>query len=399
MSKKKVLILGVSYSSRLSLLRSISEGGFEVSVVAWKPKNGTLPKTVDSCSKYVKNVYQCVRTEDEIVKFLLQYNSDRNDKIVLIPDCDTSVAVVDKNYDLLKQFYFIPNIKNKQGAAVEWMNKVKQKELASAVGMSVADATVIHIISGKFEIPKDVKYPCFPKPLASVVGGKFGMVKCSNETELMVSLNSMKDNWSGDLDVLVEEYKEINTEYAVLGFSDGKDVVIPAVLELLTVSKSHKGIAAVGKVVPVKGFAEIVNKFKAFVGEIGLVGMFDVDFYECDGQLYFGELNIRFGGSGYAVVKMGVNLPLMCVKCLLGENWKDMKMEINESGMYVNERMCLDDFIKGYISYQEYKKMISMQGVHFIADVEDKGPQRRFKFFENRARMTHLIRCIPCFKV
>ena len=43
--------------------------------------------------------------------------------------------------------------------------------------------------------------------------------------------------------MLVEDFKIIEEEYALLGFSDGNEVIIPGIIHFLTHSKSHFGLA------------------------------------------------------------------------------------------------------------------------------------------------------------
>lgn len=186
--------------------------------------------------------------------------------------------------------------------------------------MNVAEGVVIDIHDGEYNIPDTIQYPCYTKPLATMNGGKGGMHRCNNEKELTHALNEYITVRTQTGKVLAEQYKEIDTEYALLGFSDGKEVVIPGILKLLVVSRKNKGIALQGKVMPVEGFEEVIEKYKLLVLRIGFVGVFDIDFYESGGKLYFCEMNLRFGGSGYAITKMGVNLPVMFDKMCQSED-------------------------------------------------------------------------------
>ena len=219
-------------------------------------------------------------------------------------------------------------------------------------------------------------------------GGKGGMRRCNTPQELSAALDYIIDTRSRNIKVLVEDYKSIDTEYALLGFSDGKEVIIPGMLQFLSISKSHMGIALQGKVMPVAGFEELVEKFKQLVLAIGFVGVFDVDFYQSDGIFYFCELNLRYGGSGYAVTKMGVNLPAMMVKSFYGEDISDMKKSIDGEAVYVNERMSFDDWNSGLLSLREYLKCLRTADIRFVADDEDNGPEREY----NRVFRKHLLR-------
>ena len=77
------------------------------------------------------------------------------------------------------------------------------------------------------------------------------MRRCGNVQELISALDFYINRRTKTGKVLVEDFKEIHQEYALLGFSNGKEVCIPGILKLLTVSEQNKGIARQGMVMPV----------------------------------------------------------------------------------------------------------------------------------------------------
>lgn len=383
MNKQKVVVIGISYSSRLCLVRSLARVGYEVSVIQITGESSSgrgYRKPYDAYSKYVKALYCCHKDREELLSILKNIkDKDESQKIVLIPDCDFSVSAIDSLHNQLKDYFLFPNIRLEQGEVIAWMDKVRQKELAMQVGLHVAGATIISIQDGKYIIPENISYPCFPKPLTSAVGGKGGMVRCDNQTQLRSALDKIVAERVSTLDVMVEDYKEIETEYAVVGLSDGEHVVIPGIITLLSVSRSHKGIANRGQISPIMGFESLIEKFRQFVIAVGFVGMFDIDFYQADGTYFFGELNLRFGGSGYAAIRRGVNLPVMLVKHLTGESIEGMQQEVKTSAYYTNERMCLDDYASGCITHQEYKYFLKNADIRFVYDKDDPKPYRQFQ--------------------
>ena len=400
--KQKVVIIGHSFSSRLSIIRSVGQIGCEVTVIVMTAPNKNNRKTkdkkpMDCFSKYVSHVYYCLRQDKgAFIRLLLEKCTLPNQKVILIPDSDDTVSAIDDHQDILKDHFFFPHIIDKPGAIAYWMDKSHQKEIARSVGLNVADARILEINDGIYSIPSDVKYPCFTKPLATMNGGKDGMRRCNNAEELAKTLDYFITYRSRTGKILVEDYKEITKEYALLGLSDGKDVIIPGILHLLVMSQKFKGIALQGKVTSISGFEDIVEKFKLLVKEIGFVGLFDIDFYESDGKLYFCELNLRFGGSGYAVTKMGVNLPAMYVQ-LWEDGGIDKKqvVEIDGSAIYVNERMCLEDWNAGYISTRQFFHYLKTADIRFMPDKDDINPEKRFKrIYRRRVLYNTVIRII-----
>ena len=303
MGRQKVVIIGHGYTSRLGIIRSLADSGCEIIVVSmvfhgWMGRMIRFEggKPIDCCSKYVSRYYYC-RAKDKkgLIRLLLEKCSDSEQKTLLIPDSDFSAAVVDDNKDLLKEKFVFPNIRDYQDSVVHWMDKTVQKEHARMTGLNVAGGNIVEVKSGKYELPDRISYPCFTKPLATISGGKQFLRRCNNEAELRKVL----DKVAGLLDtnVLVEDFKTIDTEYAVVGFSDGKNVVIPAIIEFIENSRSHFGIARQGIVKPIDGFDALLSKFKEYVAGVGFHGLFDIDFYERGGVMYFGEMNFRFGGE------------------------------------------------------------------------------------------------------
>lgn len=392
--KPKVVIIGHSFSSRLSIIRSVAKMGCEVTVIAmmgFKRDGKTLntQKPIDCYSKYVSHIYYCHRRDkDGLIRILEEKCIDYNQKVILFPDSDDTVVTIDNYGEQLAKHFFFPHICNKSGSIEYWMDKIHQKEAARSVGLNVAEGVVVDIQNGKYAIPDNIQYPCYTKPLVTMNGGKGGMHCCENKKELTEALNEYISTRTRTGKVLAEQYKDIDAEYALLGFSNGKEVIIPGIMRLLVISRKNKGIALQGQVMPTDGFEETIERFKHLVLNIGFVGIFDIDFYESCGTLYFCEVNFRFGGSGYAVTKMGANLPAMYVKYCRGEEWRDFNMLINSSAIYVNERMLMDDWNNSFISNKEFDHFLYSANIRFIPDEDDPKPEH---IFINHVRRRKII--------
>lgn len=396
--KQKVVIIGHGYTSRLGMIRALGIVEYEVIVIVmtgYKRDGITLntTKPIDCYSKYVSRyLYNLASDKDGLIDLLLRECVDPTQKVVVIPDSDVSAAAVDMNYDRLSPYFLFPHINHEQGAVVRWMDKTRQKALASECGLNVAKSWTIRVVEGKYTIPNDLQYPCFPKPLATIVGGKGGLKRCNNETELRAVI-AMLVQKKPTIDIMAEEFRNIQTEYAVLGFSDGKDVVIPGVLEIISMANGgHFGVAKQGRIIPVKGYEELIDKFRSFVQQIGFVGIFDIDFYKSDGELFFGELNLRYGGSGYAITASGVNLPEMLVKTLIGQSIKDLPKQITKTSVYCNERMCIDDWYGGYITRTEMFKIFEASDIHFVVDQKDSEPNEQLWKYIRIQRIRKIVR-------
>lgn len=373
MMPQKVVVIGNSFATRLGVIRSVGEIGCEVTVIDiayYKTSNPSKP--IDCYSKYVNQVIFFDRKygREGLVQLLLEKCADKNQKPIIIPTSDFTAVAID-NEEIRKHF-LVPYINNAVSSIEYWMNKANQKTIALQAGLNVAGSTIVEKKADSFVIPETVKYPCFIKPLASIGGGKQCLKRCDNKSDLQVVLKLAANH--GINKFLVEDYLNIDEEYAVLGFSNGNDVIIPGVIKFVRECQRHKGIAMVGEVLPTDEFKGIVEKFACFIRKIGLVGLFDIDFFKCQGYFYFGELNLRMGGSGSAVFEMGVNLPAMFVKSVLGEKIDESKREISTSAIFVNERMCIDDWLSGILSTNKLHHIINSATIHFVKDNKDSSP-------------------------
>lgn len=383
--KQKVVIIGKGYNNRLALLRSLGEYGYEISIIALERKK----KPIDSYSKYVTNCYLCPKlTEEALISVLMTNCVDEKQKVILIPSEDFSVYVLDKNYNKLEQYFIFPNINGKQGAIGSWMDKEKQKKLARTLGLNVAESTSIRIVDGKYDIPSTIKYPCFTKPQSFVLNSKDSLHRCDSEKELKKVLSSICKVHK-DIVVMVEKYMPIENEFAVVGFSNNKDVIIPGVIEIISISL---GIANKGRIVPIGNYKELVEKIIRVILEIGFVGIFDVDFYLSGGKYYFGEVNFRYGGSGFAFCKRGINYSLMLVKTLLRDTLDDIKKEINSSSTFANDQRCLVDWYCGNITSSEFWQIINDSDIVNIIDDNDPVPYELFKKYYEKMKIKRIIR-------
>ncbi len=376
--KQKVIIIGIGFASRLGLIHSLAQTGAEISIIAIGHEN---QKPLDCYSKYVSNYYLCKGNDEALLLSIINsYCIDAQQKPILIPINDFAAMVLDKNLDSLKEHFLFQHIDNRQGAVTEWMNKEKQKEWANKCGLNVVKSTNIKITNHQYGgIPTDISYPCFTKTREYTTGYKQTLHRCNSEKELKIVLDNLSHRHH-DITIMVEDYKEIQTEYATVGFTDGKDVIIPGIIEILLMAEgSVKGVACQGKIMPTTGFEDTVSKFKDFVLGTHFIGLFDIDFFLADGILYFDELNLRIGGSGYAVCKMGVNLPAMLVRFFSGESFDDLKKEITTAATFVNEKMCFDNWCEGYISFNAFRRILHSSDINFLDDKNDPAPKEHFE--------------------
>lgn len=406
---QKVVVIGNSYTSRLAVIRALANMGCEITVVCigFYPelRRGQTPLAPADCySRYVSRFLFFERKDgrEGLVQLLLNECTAPNGQALLIPTSDFSAVAIDTNQHLLEKNFVFPHIRHEEGAIERWMNKELQKMQARKVGLTAPDSIVIKAINNVYKIPENIHFPCFTKPLASIGGGKQCQWRCNNGEELQEVIS--KAEQLGITELLVEDYIHIETEYAVLGWSDGENVFIPSVISFIEGCKTHRGVAMIGKVMPVVGFESLLSQFESLIHSIGYVGIFDIDFFESHGVFYFAEINFRIGGSCHAVTAAGANLPVLMVSNMLNHVSVDLCKPIIRTYTYVNERMCIDDWYQGYISSYSYYRYKKSADISFVADPEDPAPAEvfkrecKYKFFSPKRIVKRFLHIIKIFK-
>lgn len=386
----KVIVLGHNYLSRLGIIRALGEYGYNITVliVAEERKN----VRIDCCSKYVSRMLVCPSFDGQtLVNLLLERCTDKDSKTILIPTSDVTVSMIDKHQEQLRDLFLFPHINHESGQMVHWMDKSVQKELARKLGMNAVESWQIAIRNHCFSVPDGIIYPCFVKPQITIRGGKSSFKRCDDEKELRHFIREIRQQ-RGDIDFLAEKFLEIDKEYAVVGVSDGENVFIPAIIYLEQVSQSHFGVARLGKVIPVGSLQPLLEQFKSYVKTIGYLGLFDIDFLECQGKYYFCELNLRYGGSGDALLKMGVNLPIMLAEKLLTGRVKTFPPIITDQATFMNERVCLDDWYRGFLSTKDYKYIEARADFGFLEDQNDPKPYQSFLKYRRKLRLKKIAK-------
>ena len=374
------------------MVRALGEAGYMTDVLrVYKKKsswfNPLQRMKPDAYSMYVKQFYECValQHEDLIVKKLIEI-AKKDRKVLLIPVDDYTACIVDKALDALTEYYIVPNVNHQQGQICRLMDKNEQKKLAKPFDLPILQGALIKSESGVFEIPGELRYPCFVKPNISMNSTKAKMAKCMDEGELRKLLSSYAS--SGDFEMLVEEFANIKAEYSLLGVSTENGVVAPALFKATKGGhRERKGVAITGKIADTAAFETIIEKCVRFIESINYTGIFDVDFIETvDGNIYFVEINFRAGASMYAFTQVGMNLAGMFADDQLKEIALHKQCMISRSGLnFVSEKVLLEEYVRSDIDKSAYKACLDEADIYFIRNDIDAKPFEHYKIYEKFA--------------
>ena len=384
----RVIVAGRNYCSNLCMARSLGEAGYEVEVlrIFQKPpskKNPMKALKPDAYSKYIKAYRVCVsHRRSRRIKNALIKMADPDKKLLLIPTCDLAAEVIDRFYDELSEFFIMPNVNDTAGAIGHLMSKGVQKELAKAYGLPVINSCVIKTFNREFTIPETVNYPCFIKPNISRNSSKKRMAVCENEKQLYRLLR--KYSKKKDVEMLVEDLADIEREFSILGLSTKNGAIGPGIFVAEEGGHGeHRGVAITGRILPSDYEKELFGKMISFVGTLGFDGLYDIDMIQTtDGKIYFVEVNMRYGASGYAVTQCGANLPAMFADYMLNGTPVDMNCQVKESGKtFVSEKVLIEEYMMGRIPYSMVQECMDEVDIHFIKNDEDPEAYNHFKKF------------------
>lgn len=386
--KPRVMVTGRNYSSNLCMARSLGEAGYDVEVLRIfqvRPRRKNLMKKIkpDAYSKYIKAYYSFVsrRSSKRIVKRLISL-ADLDNKMLLIPADDLLASIVDDYYQELSEYYFLPNVNQNPGEMKRLMNKEVQKNLAKDAGLPVINSCVIKTKNGEFTIPESVNYPCFIKPNISKNSSKKRMRKCDSREELRETLEEFSAR--KDIEMLVEDYVDIAKEYSILGVC-AKDAVAGPGLFVAERGghDARRGVALIGRVLPSDYLGTLLDDCNKFIASLNFEGLYDVDLIETtDGELYFVEVNMRFGASGYAITKCGVNLPGMYADYVLFGKPIDTNCKMAEvDKTFVSEKVMIDEYLNNFITKADMKNIMDSVDIHFVKNDQDPQAYKHFKKF------------------
>lgn len=388
---KYAFVMGRNYSARLGMIRAAGSAGYRIIDIQNKPV-GTKEKLqrIDASSRFVEKAYTIPQTTHEsLIDLVLNVSPNTEEKIVLLPTDDFSAAAIDAQQHRLKNTYVFPHIHGNPGQVVKYMDKKTQKELARKAGFNVVNTWEIVYNDGEYLVPEGITYPVFIKPRISFQGVKIIMQRCESQEALIKALKKIAKRT--DCPILVEQFVEIEKELDVPGFAYGDLIHTPGMIEKEII---FRGVTATGTISSMRNYEGLEETIRSFLQQFGFTGLFDLEMYLSKGKIYFNELNLRFGATGYAMTGSGVNMPAMLIEALHGREVPATLPEIERSH-FISEKTCLESYVHNIITWKRYKSELESAGIHFIQSTDDPNPWKEFK---KRQAITHIKKSLKHIK-
>ena len=323
--KNKVILIGGNHHNGLGLARSFGVNGIKPYgvIVGEGAEHGFVRK-----SKYWAKTW-VIKSDDEIVEFLLNSFQNEKEKPVVIPYSDGAAEEIDLNLDRLKEHFLLPSIGGQQGKIAELMDKQKQVEFAQTYGIPMAKSCVVDL--NDIRLPENMIYPCIVKPVVSAEGEKSDIRKCDTETQTVAYLQELRKK--GYHRFLVQEYLNYDTEYLMVGSISGQN-------QCWVNSKKIRVWPVVGgsssclQVTNQKNVSDFFESVRYAFQQITYDGFYDVDVLQVNGKLYLNEVNWRNSGTIYSVLGSKVYYPV---------NWYYWKTQNQSPENFIQS--CLDETV------------------------------------------------------
>lgn len=306
-----VIVIGPDHYNTLWLVRSLGMIGVSPFVIIHSQNRKSFVSKSRYCNEYI-----IIKDKKDIVRFLLELKSER--KIVIFTSSDEIAELLDQNYNILSNKYFIQNCNNQQGSLSYWMDKKNMVLKATDCGLTTPKSLSLST-DGNIDMSL-VVYPCLVKPELSAEASKDYFRICNNETDLNRAIQEAKNKCSR---ILVQEYIKPEYEYLIYGVSTDTEICIPGGLQKIHTCSSLNNLgmmsfACLSSEIPKQ--MEDFERIKQFIRAIGYKGLFSVEFIVTKEKAYFLEINLRNDGTCYITTQAGVNMPAIWAYSCMGKD-------------------------------------------------------------------------------
>lgn len=355
---RKVIVFGGNHHNTLGVVRSLGEKGIRSDILIEQDGPSFVEK-----SRYVN---KRLNPNKNIIDFLVEAYHNEEEKPVLFCTSDSSIELIDSNYNLLKSYFYCFNA-GVEGRISFYLNKNEMQDLAIKSGLTCPKSW---LLSSNTKIPEDIIFPCIAKPLNSTDGVKADITICNTKEELKVALSK---NIIYQVQELIEKDFELNL--TALSINHGNNLIIPGIIRKIREFPIKKGMTSLSVLEPCSKYPFInIDLIKEFVKMIGFEGLLSVEFVVKGQTGYFLEINMRNDGNGYAPTCAGINLPYLWYQYACNK-----KIDVNQKSsclpLYIMcEYVDFWYFVKKYISFKSWLHDVKMTKCFLLYNSKDLKP-------------------------
>ena len=368
---KYIVFVSKEHYNPLGIVRTLGEAGIMPITVCVK---GDLQMVGQS--KYVKEKYY-VDSPEAGLEFILENFADPNEKSYILTGDDVTVALLDRNYDRLKDYFYFYNA-GENGRISHYMNKDVMLDLVTRHGIKAAKTWKVKV----GEIPEDIEYPVMTKAINSI-GEEWKEIVyiCQDDDDLRDAYSKMKSEH-----ILVQQYVKKTDEVSFDAFSvnRGKDVfIVTEAFQMYNIPDKYSPYWRIENPTNV----EMAEKIKAVVAEIGLEGIWEFEFMADDkGNLWFLEINFRNTALGYSTTVAGMPQVVLWCEAMKTGKIDHSKRVVVPSGLTAMAE-CFDYDVRvkaGLITKEEWLKDYMTSECKMYLGRDDFEPFRLFMEYKQK---------------
>lgn len=365
--KNKVIVIGGEHYNALGVIRSLGEAGIKPYFVLLA-KDKICPTTY---SKYIQKVYKITSEKDkDILDFLNNNFTNEDQKPIIIPTGDPIEKLLDINYDILSKKYILPNIDGKQGMVFKHMDKQVQHNLCKKYGIKTAKSFLINLDNIERSISK-LPNKIIIKPDISAEGKKSDIMIVEGKKEIKNGL--LEFNKKGYKNVMVQEFIDYETEYAMMGMAFKDKVIIPGINDNIFIYPSSRGNTSYSEMFPLEDFELDVTQILKMIKDLNYTGMFEIEMFKVGNDIYFNEMNFRNSANLYSYMGNGINYIYLYLNLILKKDISKLKSKVDKHYYFCVEPLHLKNVKEKVVTYQEWKNHVK-KSTTLIYNKKDKKP-------------------------
>lgn len=180
------------------------------------------------------------------------------------------------------------------------------------------EARTAHSEAEAMRVAEELQFPLLLRP-SYILGGR-GMKICHDLSEVEEYLKGIPDE-DRTKAILIDHYL-MGQEFEIDAVSDGENILIPGITEHLERAGVHSGdsISIFPARLTYNQTASILSQAEALAKEIGIIGLFNIQFILFEDEVYVLELNPRASRTvPYHTKVTGLPMVEIAVRTMLGE--------------------------------------------------------------------------------